>query len=589
MCVEYIPGFNNLILVAPHTFKNDGDDYEVHADEITEYLAQELGCHAYINRKISRANTDLNDLEQIKGKYPSFLNHLNQCVIEILGKLPDEKQKLYLITIHGYSIKNTGKIYKKLGNNPDKYPDIFIGWGKHPDKKEHEQHYSACPETVNSLVEMLRQKEFSNIKIDSIPRYCAWNSTNLVQLYRSADPKYRNGISEDLCKRIEAVQLEIKYQLRKGNFEDTAKDTAKRLEKALTGSLSLVSIPVSTIPFEKIDPDTPYNYRLHQYDNTAQELTKSIKEQDLLQTLLVQEQDGKRYRLICGHRRYEALRRLKKDRPGKIPIKILPKETSPEQLFKMSFEENTERRELNPLEMGKFLVAAKKELNLKSDEEVADRFSDFFAYKRSRQLINKYLNLHKYYKDNQSPEIIEAMCRSEKPLGYSLALSIAEKCENRGGIEARNFLFREIVDGLKASRSALNKILENMEQLCTLRKISTFQELLNLEEIKDALNSAKQANSQKASIFLRHLEKLTGQKKTKKDKDRSIECILSTVRDTQGVILKKTAAKRYRITIDVDFDNPEKLLDSLKDFVDGRRWRPFLQKNTQEENEISVG
>ena len=47
MCVEYIPGFNNLILVAPHSFKNDGDDYEVHADEITEYLAQELGCHAY--------------------------------------------------------------------------------------------------------------------------------------------------------------------------------------------------------------------------------------------------------------------------------------------------------------------------------------------------------------------------------------------------------------------------------------------------------------------------------------------------------------------------------------------------------------
>jgi len=581
MCVEYIPGFNNLILVAPHTFKNDGDDYEVHADEITEYLAQELGCHAYINRKISRANTDLNDLEQIKGKYPSFLNHLNQCVIEILGKLPDEKQKLYLITIHGYSIKNTGKIYKKLGNNPDKYPDIFIGWGKHPDKKEHEQHYSACPETVNSLVEMLRQKEFSNIKIDSIPRYCAWNSTNLVQLYRSADPKYRNGISEDLCKRIEAVQLEIKYQLRKGNFEDTAKDTAKRLEKALTGSLSLVSIPrVSTIPFEKIDPDTPYNYRFHQFDNKAQELTKSIKEQDLLQTLLVQEQDGKRYRLICGHRRYEALKQLQKDRPGKIPIKILPKETSPEQLFKMSFEENTERRELNPLEMGKFLAAAKKELNL-SQEELGERF------KMSRQLANKYLKLYDYYKDNQSPEIIEAICRSEKPLGYSLALALAEKCEDRGGIKARRLLFREIVVGLKASRSALNKILENMKQLCSLKEISTFQKFLNLEEIRKALNSAKQANSQKASIFLRHLEKLSGQEETPTDK--SIERILSTVRDTNGIILKKTATKRYRITIDVDFNNPEKLLNSLKSFINKKNWKPFLKKNTQGENEEPVG
>ena len=69
MCVEYIPGSNNLILVAPHTFKKDGDEYEVHTDEITEYLAQELGCHAYINREISRANTDLNNLLKIETNY----------------------------------------------------------------------------------------------------------------------------------------------------------------------------------------------------------------------------------------------------------------------------------------------------------------------------------------------------------------------------------------------------------------------------------------------------------------------------------------------------------------------------------------
>lgn len=80
---------------------------------------------------------------------------------------------------------------------------------------------------------------------------------------------------------------------------------------------------------------------------------------------------------------------------------------------------------------------------------------------------------------------------------------------------------------------------------------------------------------------MRHLEKLTDQKETTTDK--SIERILNTVRDTHGIILKKTATKRYRITIDVDFNDPEKLLDSLKDFVDGRRWKPFLQKKNQEE------
>jgi ParB/RepB/Spo0J family partition protein len=456
-------------------------------------------------------------------------------------------------------------------------PTFLLGWGNGIDNS----FKIAKSETIDCLIQKLSPGDV----IDDLDGFEAIKQNNFVQLYNKASAEYRGKFPSSLCDRIEAIQIEIELSARSG---DKWKETADRLGKALTGSLSLVSIPrVSTIPFEKIDPDTPYNYRVHQYDNKAQELTKSIKEQDLLQPLLVQEQDNGNYLLICGHRRYEALKKLQKDRPGKIAVNILPKETSSEQLFKMSFEENSERRELNPLEMGKFLVAAKKELNLKSDEEVADHFSDFFAYKRSRQLINKYLNLHEYYKDNQSPEIIEAMCRSEKPLGYSLALSIAEKCENRGGIEARNLLFQEIVVGLKASRSALNKVLENMEQLCSLKEISTFQKLLNLEEIKEALNSAKQANNQQASIFLRHLETLTGQEETPTDK--SIERILSTVRDTHGVILKKTATKRYRITINVDFNDPEKLLNSLKSFINKKKWKPFLQKNTQEENVEAVG
>ena len=574
--ILYLEGRTNLVVFAPHACKNDDKKkYEEKTENIAKALHDNLHCHVFVNDKVKRKYADYNDLDKFED--PDFLSDFHRLVKNLANK---QDNPVYIITVHGYdSGKNKNKErLKKIGrdNSP---PTFLLGWGNNGQDHSSE---TAKSETIDCLILKLSPDDV----IDDLDGFKAIDETTFVQLYNKAPEKYRKKFPSSLCDRVEAIQIEIELSARSGN---KWKETADRLGKALTGSLSLVSIPVSTIPFEKIDPDTPYNYRLHQYDNTAQELTKSIKEQDLLQTLLVQEQDGKRYRLICGHRRYEALRRLKKDRPGKIPIKILPKETSPEQLFKMSFEENTERRELNPLEMGKFLVAAKKELNLKSDEEVADRFSDFFAYKRSRQLINKYLNLHKYYKDNQSPEIIEAMCRSEKPLGYSLALSLAEKCKDRGDIKARRLLFREIVVGLRASRSALNKILENMKELCSLKEISTFQKLLNLEEIKDALNSAKQANSQKASIFLRHLEKLTGQKKTKKDKDRSIECILSTVRDTQGVILKKTAAKRYRITIDVDFDNPEKLLDSLKDFVDGRRWRPFLKKNTQGENEEPVG
>jgi hypothetical protein len=95
----------------------------------------------------------------------------------------------------------------------------------------------------------------------------------------------------------------------------------------------------------------------------------------------------------------------------------------------------------------------------------------------------------------------------------------------------------------------------------------------------------KNARNERPLGFLCHLEKLTGQE----EKDESIESILSTVRDTNGVILKKTATKRYRITINVDFNDPEKLLTSLKNFINKKKWKPFLKKNTQEENEEAVG
>jgi ParB/RepB/Spo0J family partition protein len=566
--ILYLEGKTNLVVFAPHARKNDDNNqYEEKTENIAKALRDNLHCHVFINDKVKRGDTDYNDIKFEK-EDPAFLSGFHKLVKNLANK---QDNPVYIITVHGYdSAKDENKERLKERRRENNPPTFLLGWGNGVDNSFR----VAKSETINCLIQKLSPVDV----IDNLDGFEAIGQNNFVQLYNKALAKYREKFPSSLCDRIEAIQIEIELSARSG---DKWKETADRLGKALTGSLSLVSIPISKIPFEKIDPDTPYNYRLHQYDNKSQELTKSIKEQDLLQPLLVQEQDDGNYLLICGHRRYEALKKLKKDKPDEIAVNILPKETSPEQLFKMSFEENTERRELNPLEMGKFLASAKKEMNL-SEEGLGERF------KMSRQLINKYLNLHKYYNDEKSPEIIKAMCsRSEKPLGYSLTLSLAEKCEDRGGIEARNLLFKEIVVGLKASRSQLNKILKNMEELCSLKEKSTFQELLNIEEIKEALSSAKQANSQKASIFLRHLEKLTGQEETPTDK--SIERILSTVRDTNGVILKKTATKRYRITIDVDFNDPEKLLTSLKSFINKKKWKPFLNKNTQEENVEAVG
>lgn len=274
--ILYLEGKTNLVVFAPHACKDDDNNqYEEKTDNIAKVLHDNLHCHVFINDKVKRKDADYNDIK-FEEEDPDFLSGFHRLVKNLANK---QDNPVYIITIHGYdSTKDKNKErLKKIGreNNP---PTFLLGWGD-----------DSCRTADNETIKKLIQKLSPDV-IDNLDGFKAIDETTFVQLYNKAPEKYREKFPSSLCDRIEAIQIEIELSARRGN---KWKETTNRLGNALKSSLSLVSIPISTIPFDKIDPNTPYNYRLHQYDNKAQELEKSIKEQDLLPQIM-QHQVGRR-------------------------------------------------------------------------------------------------------------------------------------------------------------------------------------------------------------------------------------------------------------------------------------------------------
>ncbi|HNV86677.1 MAG TPA: ParB/RepB/Spo0J family partition protein [Candidatus Omnitrophota bacterium] len=107
---------------------------------------------------------------------------------------------------------------------------------------------------------------------------------------------------------------------------------------AAEGTQNIRMIPVSAI---LPNPEQP---RIQFSDETLQELADSMKEQGVLQPVIVT-QKGNGYQLICGERRVRAANLAGME---KIPAVI--KEVSPDKILEAALVENIQREDLNPIE-----------------------------------------------------------------------------------------------------------------------------------------------------------------------------------------------------------------------------------------------
>lgn len=108
-------------------------------------------------------------------------------------------------------------------------------------------------------------------------------------------------------------------------------------------SVEVGSTPDATIAIDTVVPNASQP-RKNFDEQQLEELTDSIKQNGILQPILVRKQ-GTKYEIVAGERRYQAAKRA-----GLNEVPVLVRDISDEDVFKLALIENLQRSDLNPLE-----------------------------------------------------------------------------------------------------------------------------------------------------------------------------------------------------------------------------------------------
>ena len=123
--------------------------------------------------------------------------------------------------------------------------------------------------------------------------------------------------------------------------------------------MKVIDVPL----FDLLPPAIP----LRQFadDEKMAELVESIQKDGLLQPLIVA-QEGDKYRIIAGHRRYIACKHLEM---STVPCSVV--EADAKQAVTLSLQENLKREDLSPVDMGYYFLSLWKEHGL-TQREIAE-------------------------------------------------------------------------------------------------------------------------------------------------------------------------------------------------------------------------
>lgn len=178
---------------------------------------------------------------------------------------------------------------------------------------------------------------------------------------------------------------------------------------------------VLKIDIERIHPD-PHQPRKFFDSKSLKELSQSIREQGLIQPIIVSKKDENSYIIIAGERRWRAVQSL-----GWSQIPVILKNDEGEQLKRMTLAlvENLQRENLNPLEEARAFQWLLKERKW-TQQNLADKVG------RDRSSIAntlRMLNLH--------PEVQNLLSKNE------ISLSIAKLLLQEKDFEKQKFLARK--------------------------------------------------------------------------------------------------------------------------------------------------
>ena len=184
---------------------------------------------------------------------------------------------------------------------------------------------------------------------------------------------------------------------------------------------------LQTISIDRLRPGK-YQPRTRMDAESLAELALSIREQGIMQPILVRPVEGGRFEIVAGERRWRAAQQA-----GLREIPALVKNVPDQSALAVALIENIQREDLNPLEEARGLQRLIDEFGLTHDTAVK-------AVGRSRSAVSNLLRLN-----SLAPPVQEYVLAGSLEMGHARAL-LALAIDQQSGAAAR------VVDGALSVR-----------------------------------------------------------------------------------------------------------------------------------------
>jgi ParB family chromosome partitioning protein len=452
--IHKILGSNNILLIVADGYnaamnEQDGN----YLADMALILAARLNSYAVVNTKYKREIMDLSDVAAIESRpkvRESFLTPIRKFQEEISGNglLP-----LVLIL--------QALPPEQLGEEM-----ILFGYGQGDRASQEAPHRpTISPSLLSKIRVAIEDQHLKTAVAPTESPFCGRDNNHLNQLFRQ---KLVEGYN---APEVRSLLISVRRDLI--SQPQTAESIALMLAPALEQfrlSMALVrNIDINNIDITSSE-DLQYIFRLQgdsryadlMRESYIEELAGSIDRNGLLHPLVLLKKNDGRYKILCGFRRFQALKRL--NRPL-VEAKIYQEsDFSTEDFFNISLAENTKRRNLNPIEIGNFLESASGTLGL-NNAELAEQFGGTLGIGKPGQKVS-HSTIHKYRKVNQirlrgeSPEIIADVVNEK--LQFSIAAELLAPIKNSGD---RDALYLQIIKPLAPTRPQLSRLLALLESV----------------------------------------------------------------------------------------------------------------------------
>lgn len=486
-------GSNNILVVVADGYNALTPEQPGHyLADMALTLAEQLASYAVVNTKYKREIMDLADIGAIESR-----PKVREAFLLPIKKFKDEIKSNGLLPLL--------LVFQCLPTSDAGEEMLLFGYGQGERASVDAPHRPTIAPSLLSKIRVAIEDHHLRTALAPVSSpYCGSQTQHLNQLFRQKQ-YFEDWFDPEVRSLLISVRSDLVSQ------RETAFSIGKMLATVLAPFAEAMSL-VRNIDIGNIDAtsseDLQYIFRLtgdQRYtdllrESYIEELAGSIDRNGLLHPLVLLKKDDGRYKILCGFRRFQALKRLNR---AMVEAKVYQEtDFSPEDFFNISLAENTKRRNLNPIEIGNFLESASASLGL-SNAELAERFGPTLGIGKPGQKVS-HSTIHKYRKVNQirlrgeSAEIISDVINEK--LQFSVASEVLAPIKD---CVDRDALYLQIIKPLAPTRPQLTQLLAEFWQLAP-----RLSEALSLESVQLALARAVKS-SQPTATLLKLLRKRT--------------------------------------------------------------------------------